>query len=47
MYPWVHCLSILKDLTDKVHKLLLDFHRDLWLFNDDDDADKCIGGGDV
>jgi hypothetical protein len=37
-------LSILKDLTDKVHMLLLDFHGGFWPFNDNDGANYCIGG---
>jgi hypothetical protein len=45
--PRVPCLSILKDLADKIHMLLLDFHRGLWPFNYDDSVDNCIGGGDV
>jgi hypothetical protein len=37
-------LSVLKDLADKVHMLLLDFGSSPWLFNGDDGADYCISG---
>jgi hypothetical protein len=37
-------LSILQDLTDKVHGLLLDFRYCFWPFNDDDCADHSVGG---
>jgi hypothetical protein len=47
LYLWVPCLSILKDLIDKIHRLLLDFHHGLWPFNYDDGTDNCMGGGDV
>jgi hypothetical protein len=47
MYLRVPCLSILKDLADKVHMLFLDFRHGLLPFNSDDGADNCIGGGDV
>jgi hypothetical protein len=47
MYLRVPCLSILKDLADKVHRLLLDFHRGFWSFNGNDRADYCIGGYNV
>jgi hypothetical protein len=38
------CLSILKDLVDKVHMLLLDFVSGLWLFNGGDGANYYING---
>jgi hypothetical protein len=40
----VPCLSILKDLTDKVHRLLLDFGSGPWSFNGGDGADYYISG---
>jgi hypothetical protein len=47
MYLRVPCLSILKDLADKVHRLLFDFCGGLWSFNGNDGADYCIGGCNV
>jgi hypothetical protein len=41
------CLSILKDLADKVLMLLFDFRDGFWPFNDSDGADYCIGGCNV
>jgi hypothetical protein len=38
----VPCLSVLQDLTDKVHGLLFDFRRDFRPFNDDNSADNCV-----
>jgi hypothetical protein len=37
-------LSILEDLADKVHGLLLDFRRDFLPFNGDNGANYNIGG---
>jgi hypothetical protein len=39
----VPSLSILQDLTNKVHMLLLDFHCGFWPFNDDNCANNCVG----
>jgi hypothetical protein len=47
LYLHVPCLSILKDLTDKIHRLLLNIHHGLWSFNCDDGADNYISGCDV
>jgi hypothetical protein len=44
---WVSCLTILQDLADKVHRLLLDFRRGFGSFNDNNGADNCIGGYNV
>jgi hypothetical protein len=35
-------LSILKNLSDKVHMLLHDFHGGFWPFNGNDGADYFI-----
>jgi hypothetical protein len=43
----VPCLSILQDLTNKIHGLLFDFCGGFWPFNDDNGADYCIGGCNV
>jgi hypothetical protein len=40
----VSCLSVLHDLTDKVHRLLFDFRRGFRPFNGDNCADNCVGG---
>jgi hypothetical protein len=39
----VSCLSILQDLTDKIHRLLFDFHRGFRPFNGDDCTDNSVG----
>jgi hypothetical protein len=43
----VPCLSVLRDLADKVHGLLLDFRCGFMPFNDDNCADNCVGSCDV
>jgi hypothetical protein len=43
----VPCLSILQDLVDKVHGLLLDFHRGFGPFHGDDGVDNYVGGCNV
>jgi hypothetical protein len=43
----VHCLSILQDLTDKVHMLLFNFYRGFRLFNGDDCTDNCVGSCNI
>jgi hypothetical protein len=40
-------LSVLQDLTDKVHGLLFDFCRGFSLFNDNKCADNCVGSYNV
>jgi hypothetical protein len=40
-------LIILQDLTDKVHMLLLHFHRGFWPFNSDDSAGICVSGRNI
>jgi hypothetical protein len=44
LHLWVLCLSVLEDLTDKVHMLLVDFHRGSRPFYRDDSADYYIRG---
>jgi hypothetical protein len=39
----VPCLSVLQDLTDKVHELLFDFCHGFRPFNDDNCADNYVG----
>jgi hypothetical protein len=39
----IPCLSILQDLADKIHGMLLDFHYSFWPFNGDDCADHSVG----
>jgi hypothetical protein len=41
------CLSVLQDVTDKVHGLLLDFHCGFKPFNGDNYADNCVGSCNV
>jgi hypothetical protein len=43
LHLWVPCLSILLDLADKVHRLLLDFRCCLRPLHNDCCADYCIG----
>jgi hypothetical protein len=43
LHLWIPYLSVLQDLTDKVHKLLLDLHYRLWPFSGDDCADHNVG----
>jgi hypothetical protein len=43
LHLWISCLSILQDLTDKVHGLLLDFYYSFWPFNGDDYANHSVG----
>jgi hypothetical protein len=40
-------LSILQDLVDKVHGLLLDIRLGFGPFNDDNGADNCVGDCNV
>jgi hypothetical protein len=43
----VPCLSVLQDVTDKVHGLLFDFHRGFRTFNSDNHADNYVGSYNV
>jgi hypothetical protein len=43
LHLWIPYLSILQDLTDKVHGLLLDFCYSFWPFNSDDCANHSVG----
>jgi hypothetical protein len=43
LHLWIPCLSILQDLADKLHEMLLVFRYSFWPFNDDDCADPSVG----
>jgi hypothetical protein len=43
----VHCLSILLDFADKVHRLLFDFCAGFWSLNGDNCADNYIDGSQI
>jgi hypothetical protein len=44
---WVPYLSVLQDLTDKVHRLLFDFRCGFRPFNDDDRTDNGLGSYNI
>jgi hypothetical protein len=42
LHLWIPYLSVIQDLTDKVHGLLLDLCYRLWPFNSDDCVDHNV-----
>jgi hypothetical protein len=43
----VPCLSVLQDLTDKVHRILFDFRCGFRAFNGDDCTDNGVGSCNI
>jgi hypothetical protein len=43
LHMWIPYLSILQDLANKLHGLLLDFRYSFWPFSGDDCVDHIVG----